>query len=68
MEEQCSVIQNLMLYFAMGGGKADLSLIKGSSNAGVIQFYAKFNLMKTELIIYDQSVTGLFEKAERIKV
>lgn len=68
MESKCFVIQNILRYFAMGSGKSDLSLIKGSPNAGLIIFSAKFDLTKSKVIIYDQSITGLYEKAEEIRL
>lgn len=67
-EEQCYIIQNLLTYFGMGGGQCDLSLLGGSANAGTIIFNAKINTNKIRVVIFDQSITGLYEKAEEIKV
>lgn len=67
LENQCLLISNLLLYFGMGGGKADLSLIGGSKNAGVLVCSAVFKGNKP-LCIYDCSVTGLYVKEQEIMV
>ena len=68
IEDQCVVISNLLLYFGMGGGKADLSLIGGSKNAGVLLHGATFRANGKKLKIFDYSATGLFEKVEEISI
>ena len=68
LEEQCSLISNLLLYFGMGGGKADLSLLGGSKNAGVLVHGSSFRPGKKKLVIFDSSVTGLFERREEIMI
>ena len=68
LEDQCSVISNLVLYFGMGGGKADLSLLGGSKNAGMLVHNSSFQSSGKKLKILDRSVTGLFETVEAIKI
>ena len=68
IENQCVVISNLLLYFGMSGGKADLSLIGGSENKGVIKCSSTFRANGRKLKIFDYSATGLFEKVEEISI
>lgn len=63
VEDQCIVISNLLLYFGMGGGICDLSLIGSVKQAGRIGSNSEFKAGGKRLVIYDQSVTGLYEKA-----
>lgn len=67
LENQCIVLHNMLLYFGMGNGKADFSLIGGKKNCGIILFSMIFD-SNDNLIIYDQSPTGLFVKEEKIKI
>lgn len=63
VEDQCIVISNLLLYFGMGGGLCDLSLIGAAKKAGAVVSNSEFKAGGKRLEIYDQSVTGLYEKA-----
>lgn len=66
-EEQCMVILSLITYLGMGNGMSDLSPLGGSKFAGLLGCPAKISIDKTSLVIYDQSVTGIFEKAMEIR-
>ena len=68
LEDQCVVISNLMVYFGMGRGMCDLSLLGGSKNAGLMIHNSTFKEGEKTLKIFDSSVTGLYEKIEEIKV
>lgn len=68
VKEQCSCIINVLSYFAMGSGSADFSLLGGSKNAGILRISAKINPAEKELIIIDESITGLFSKETVIKL
>ena len=66
VEDQCRLIIEILNYFAMNSGAADFSSIKGGKKAGILNYSSRIN-DKTKLVIYDQSVTGIYEKALEIK-
>ena len=68
LEDQCVIISNLMIYFGMGLGQCDLSMIGGSSKSGTLVHNSTFKEGGKTLKIFDSSVTGLYEKIEEIKV
>ena len=68
LEDQCIVIANLVLYFGMGGGRSDLSLLGGSKNSGVLVHNSMFRANGKKLRILDRSITGLFERIEEIEI
>lgn len=58
---QCTVLKQLLNLSAVGGiNSADLSLIGGSAQSGILTMSRKVSGAK-ELILINQSVTGLFE-------
>ena len=67
IDEQCSVLMNLISYFGMGTGVTDLKLIGGKGKAGLLNFSSKIDPERMRLEIHDQSVTGLFEKREELR-
>ena len=67
IDEKCQVITSLLVYYGMGNGVSDLSLIGGTSQCGVLKKPARQNLSKSNVSIIDQSITGLFEEIEEIK-
>ena len=67
LDERCNAISSLMMYYGMGNGVSDLSMIGGTSQCGVIAKTARQDLCKTRISIIDQSITGLFEEIEEIK-
>ena len=68
IEDQCVVLSNLLVYFGMGGGICDLSLIDAAKKAGTYVANAEFKSGGKKLVLYDQSITGLFEKTTEIEV
>ena len=66
IEDQCVVLSNLLVYFGMGGGTCNLSLIGAAPTAGKLVSSSTFSNKK--LVLYDQSITGLFEKTTEIEV
>ena len=67
IEEQCVLISNMLSYFGMNTGKADLTLIGGAPGAGILKLNSKIK-PGSRVVIYDSSITGLFTKAEEIKI
>ena len=68
IEGQCIVLHNMLLYFGMGDGKADLTLIGGSPNSGILKFTGTIDDADSLLIIYSKSPTGLFGREEKIEI
>ena len=68
IEGQCIVLHNMLLYFGMGDGKADLTLIGGSPNSGILKFTGTIDDADSLLIIYSKSPTGLFGREEQIEI
>ena len=66
-EDQCTLLHNMLLYFGMNDGKADLTLIKGTAGSGTLKLSENFK-SSDSLIIYSNSVTGLFSKEEKIEI
>lgn len=66
LENQLILIMNIVAYFN-NNGLCDLSLISGSSHAGLLKHNAKFDLSKESLQIVNQSITGLYETRIDIK-
>lgn len=67
LADRCNIIREVVNYFAMNEGKADLTLINGTKACGVLTKGARIDLGKTDLCIIYQSITGLFETREQIK-
>lgn len=67
-EEKCDVIEQVVVYFGMGIGLADFSLIGGTKACGFLTKGAKLDLQKISAFIIDKSVTGLFETKTPISV
>ena len=61
LSERCDAIQNVVHYYCMDSGVADLTLIGGTSHSGVIKKSARYQDGKASIIIVDRSITGLFE-------
>lgn len=62
IEEQCSVLSNIITYFGMNTGLCNLSLIGGKPKTGTLILGSKFDLSKKKLSIIFQSATGLFSE------
>ena len=67
IEDQCKVLSNLLLYFGMGSGTSDLSLIGGAPGSGALVVSSSFK-GERKLVLHDQCITGLFEKTTEIEV
>ena len=61
LEEQCKLLVNALNLFKCSSVSADMSLIKGAKEAGVIVINNKID-DKIKIRIINQSPTGLFEK------
>lgn len=68
IEDQTSVLLNIINYLGMDSGQADLKLIKGSPNSGKLRISSKIDLEKISFSIVDQSITGIFEKKTEFKL
>ena len=66
LSERCEVIQNVVQYYGMGNGLADLSLIGGTKKCGTITKGSKIQEGKADIFIIDRSITGLFEKRTKV--
>ena len=66
LSERCDVIQNVVQYYGMGNGLADLSLIGGTKKCGTITKGSKIQEGKADIFIFDRSITGLFEKRTKV--
>ncbi len=66
VEEQCSVLNNILNLFRTKALRSNLESLGGSANAGVVQFTKKMS-EKRSATIYNQSVTGLFSQAIDMK-
>ena len=68
VEDQCSVLNQILMLFVCKPVTANLSLIKGSKNAGNMALSKIISNMRSAYLIH-QSVTGLFEqKIDLLKV
>ncbi len=68
VEDQCSVLNQVLMLFVCKPVTANLSLIKGSKNAGNMALSKIISNMRSAYLIH-QSVTGLFEqKIDLLKV
>ena len=56
------LIKELMNYYGMKSGLADLTLIGGSKACGTLTKSTNNDMAKTKISIINQSITGLFEK------
>lgn len=65
--DRCKTIKEIINYFAMGNGLANLTMINGSKACGTLKKNSRYCLTKSEIKIFDQSITGLFEEIEEIK-
>ncbi len=61
VEEQCAVLAQIMNLFKCKPLRADLRLIGGTQNAGVITFGKGIDAKK-QAVLYRRSVTGVFQK------
>lgn len=61
LEEQCKALTEIVKLFICKSLTCDLSLIGGSSSAGSVKFSKIISNAKSA-ILYNQSVTGLFEQ------
>ena len=61
LDERVKVIIELINYYGMGSGIADLVLIGGSKASGILLKSSNMELSKTKVSLVNQSVTGLFE-------
>ena len=66
LSERCDAIQNVVQYYGMDSGVADLTLIGGTSRSGVIRKSARYQDGKASFIIVDRSITGLFETRTKL--
>jgi CRISPR-associated endonuclease Csn1 len=66
LESRVTVISELMKYYGMNNGMANLSSIGGTKACGTLIKGSKVNLEKTKLSLVFQSVTGLFEQRVEI--
>ena len=66
LSERCDAIQNVVHYYCMDSGVADLTLIGGTSHSGVIKKSARYQDGKASIIIVDRSITGLFETRTKV--
>ena len=62
VEDQCSVLSNMITYFGMNTGLCNFSLIGGKPKTGTLTISAKVDLSKKKLSIIFQSTTGLFSE------
>lgn len=60
LEQQCKVLSEILKVSAIGGAGADLSLINEGKTCGTMKVTKKFEKV-TEIILINQSVTGVFE-------
>lgn len=60
LEEQCQFLYNAISLFRCTPGTADLKLIKGSANAGMLLLNKKVD-STSDIKIINQSITGIFE-------
>lgn len=66
--ERCKAIREILNYYAMeGNGQSDFTAIGGSKTCGKLTKKAGFDITKSNILIFDQSITGLFEEIEEIK-
>ncbi len=65
--DKCNIIREIIKYYGMNNGLANFTLIGGSKACGTLTKSSKQDLEKSIIIIYDQSITGLFETIEEIK-
>lgn len=65
--DRCNVVREIIKYYGMSNGLANFTLIGGSKACGTLTKSAKQDLSKSEISLYDQSITGLFETIEEIK-
>lgn len=61
-EEQCQVLGNILELFNAKTPVANLAAIGGSANAGSVKFIKEISAKNTA-ILFNQSVTGIFEEA-----
>lgn len=66
LEEQCVLLNNLILYFGMNNGVCNLTAIGGNKTTGTLTCSANIDLSKKKLSIIHQSITGLFSEEVRI--
>ena len=62
LDKRVKVLIELISYYGMKSGMADLTLIGGSKACGTLTKSANIDLSKTKLTIVNQSITGLFEE------
>lgn len=67
IEEQISVLSECLTYCSCNYVSCDLSLIGGTRRAGMPVISKNCNLSKNELVIVNQSATGLFETMKTVK-
>lgn len=62
LNERCSVINEILKYFGMGSGQANLELIGGTKACGTLIKGSRIDLSKSKISVLNQSITGLFEQ------
>lgn len=66
-EDKCIAISEIIKYYSMNNGLSNFELIGGTKACGTLTKGARQNLDKTQINIIYQSITGLFEKIEKIE-
>ena len=66
-EDQVTVLVNILAYFRMGNGAANLKLIGGDSSNGIIKISSTISPRDKKVFIIDQSITGLYDSWFELK-
>ena len=66
VEDQVEALLQMISYFGMTNGMANLTLLNGSAHAGKLLVSAKFQKDKTSMVLVDSSITGLYEKRMKL--
>lgn len=65
-EQQVNVLIQMFIFFGANSALSDFTAINEAKGAGKINLSSQLDLKKNKYVIIHQSVTGLYEKAERI--
>ena len=66
LSERCEVIQNVVKYYGMSIGTANIEPIGGGTDSGKIRKKTKYQEGEASIIIVDRSITGLFETRTKV--
>lgn len=67
LEEQAQTLLNMLIYFKMGNGLTNLTLIGGKANQGSLKTSSSVDPKKKKVKIIFQSITGIYEEVLELK-